>query len=103
MDTTEFSQGQYITAEVVKQSPTKTGIIIDEALGENTDFGVKLQCKVNFDGREKIWRLNRDSVKNMQTLSLDSKAWISTQVRFMVLNAKGKEIVVGVPMKNNIN
>jgi hypothetical protein len=99
METQEFSESKYLTAELVKNSPTKIATIIDEAKGEQTDFGEKLKCTIQLDGKEKIWRLNRDSVKNMQALGTDSKAWILTQVRLAVVTSKGKDIVLGFPVK----
>jgi hypothetical protein len=99
MNTEEYAESKYITAELVRNSPTKTAVIMDEAKGEQTDFGEKLQCTVQIDGKEKIWRLNRDSVKNMHQLSTDSKAWILAKVRLAVITSKGKDIVLGFPMK----
>jgi hypothetical protein len=98
MDTTIFSEGQYVTAEVVKSSPTKLAVVLDEALPQKTDYGESLQCRVNIDGKIKVWRLNRDSVKNMQALGVDSNTWVGSKVQLMVMTVKGKEQIIGMPI-----
>ena len=98
MDTTEFSEGQYLTAILVKNSPTKVCVVIDEAMPEKTEFGNKLQATVQLDGKMKIWRLNPDSVRNMHQISKDSKFWVGKQVQLLVTTSKGKEVVIGTPV-----
>jgi len=98
MDTTEFSEGKFITAELVKTSPTKVCVILDEAKPEETDFGEKLQVHVQIDQKNKIWRINRDSVKNMHKINTDSKFWIGKKVQLMTITMKGKETVIGLPV-----
>lgn len=98
MDTTEFSEGQYITAEVVKNSPSKLCVVIDEAKPERTEFGERLQVKVQLDQKTKIWRLNKDTVKNLHQFGVDSKFWVGKQVKLMVVTVKGKDCVIGVPV-----
>ena len=98
MDTTEWSEGKYITAEVVKSSPNKIAVIMDEAKPEKTDYGESLHVNVQFNGKYKIWRLNKDSVKNMHQIGTDSRSWINRKVQFNVISAKGKEVVLGFPV-----
>lgn len=98
MDTTEYSESKYITADVVKNSSSKIAVVIDEAKPQSSDYGDLLQCNVQVDGKNKIWRLNRDSVRNMHQISTDSKAWIGRKVQLMVITVKGKESVLGVPV-----
>jgi hypothetical protein len=98
MDTTEFSEGQFITPQLVIESPTRIGVIIDEATPEKTDYGMSLVCKVSIDTKIKKWRMNRDSVKNMRTLNTDSKFWIGKKVLFLTALIQGKERVIGSPV-----
>lgn len=96
MDTTEYAESKYLTADIVKNSPSRIGIITSEAKSEQTDFGEKLQCNVQIDGKTKIWRLNMDSVKNLHRISTNSKDWILTKVNFTLVSAKGKDVIIGV-------
>jgi len=98
MDATEFSEGQYVTSELVKASPTKVCVVIDEAKPEKTDYGESLHCKVQLDQKTKVWRLNRDSVRNMIRLGTDTRLWVGRKVTLMVVSVKGKEAVIGVPV-----
>lgn len=98
MDTTEFSEGQFVTPALVTQSQTKIGVVLSEATAEQTDYGKALCCNVSIDQKIKKWRMNRDSVKNMQQLGLDSKNWVSQKIRFIVVTAGGKEKIIGSPI-----
>jgi hypothetical protein len=98
MDTTEYSEGQFVTPAIVTSSPTKIGVVLSEAAPEKTDYGTALCCNVSIDQKIKKWRMNRDSVKNMQQLGLDSRNWVSRQIRFIVVTAGGKEKVIGSPI-----
>jgi hypothetical protein len=98
MDTTEFSEGKFITAELVKASPTKVCVVLDEAKPETTQFGESLFANVKIDGKNKVWRLNKDSVRNMHQIGIDSKSWIGRKVQLMTINVKGKETILGVPI-----
>jgi len=98
MDTTCFSEGQFVTPALVTASPTKIGVVLSEATPEKTDYGEQLVCNLSVDQKIKKWRMNRDSVKNMQQLGLDSRNWVSKRVRLSVLSVGGKERVIGVPI-----
>lgn len=97
METKEFLEGHYITVELVKDSPSKKSVVLTEAKGEETKFGNKLTCNVEIDGKEKVWRMNRDSVKNMRSICNDSFGWIGATVNFRIVSIGGKDSVVGIP------
>ena len=94
MDTTCFAEGDYITAELVKNSPTKKLVIVDEAKSVPTKFGDRLECTVSIDGKLKKWKLNQASVKNMHQVSVDSKFWVQQVVQLTV----DKDRVFGAPI-----
>lgn len=100
MDTTNFSEGQYITPELVNMSPSKQGVVLSEAVPTKTDYGEQLCCNVEIDRKIKTWRMNRDSVKNMQPLGSDSKNWVAMRIRFTVVTVNGKQRVIGMPIGN---
>ena len=98
MDTTNYSEGQFVTPLLVTQSPTKVGVVLSEARPEQTRFGEQLTTEVSIDAKIKSWNLNRDSVKNMQKLGVDSNLWVGKKVRFTVVTVSGKESVIGDPV-----
>jgi hypothetical protein len=103
MDTTAYSEGQFITPEFVKFSPTKIGVLLGEATPEETKYGKQLTVNVEIDRKIKVWNLNRDSVKNMQQLGIDSSAWVAKRVRFNVVSVGGKDRVIGNPIDLPLN
>ena len=98
MDTTNFSESAFVTPELVKNSASKILVVVDEAKGKESDFGEQLCCTVQIDGKTKTWRMNRESVKNMQALGSDSKFWIGKKVQLLVMSPRGKEQVFGTPI-----
>lgn len=98
MDTRDFAEGDYVTAELVKNSVTKKLVIVDEAKGVPTKFGDRLECTVSIDGKLKKWKLNQASVKNMHQISTDSKFWVSRAVQLMV----EKDKVIGTPILDQV-
>ena len=98
MDTTIYSEGQYITKEFVRASPTKIGVVLGEASPKDTKFGKQLSVNVEIDRKIKEWNLNKDSVKNMQQLGVDSMSWVSKRVLFSVISIGGKDRIIGTPI-----
>ena len=98
MDTQEFAEDRYVSVMVIRNSPTKTCVVIDEALPEKTDYGHSLVCNVSIDAKIKKWRLNKDSVKNMQALGANSSVWIGKKVSFTVVSVQGKDRIIGSPV-----
>jgi len=99
VDTTRASEGKYVNAEMVKDSPTKKAVIIDEGEYIEGDYGEKFQLTVELDGKQKIWSPNKDSIKNIQSeLGKDSKFWIGSIIRLAAMTVRGKQTVNGFVM-----
>ena len=100
MDTTQFAESDYITAEIVKASVSKTLVIIGEAKPEETEYGVKLLIPVEIDAKPKKYRPNKDSIKNMQDAwGVESKKWLGKKLGLSVHSIMGKDSVIAVPKK----
>lgn len=100
MDATQFAEGEYINADIVRHSPTKLIKILGAGKSENTEYGLKLTLPVKIDDKPKIWRPNRDSVRNIiNVFGKDTESWIGKQVDLSVITIMGKDSVVGVPRK----
>lgn len=98
MDTTERAEGNYWTAEVVKAMPTKIGVVIDEAIDRDTDFGKVFCCQVEIAGKVKFWKPNRASIKNMHQIDTDSRKWIGKKVLFVISSDKGRDRLIVSPI-----
>jgi len=100
MDTTQYAEGQFITPELVKQSPSKKVYIAADAKIVQGKFGDKLEVAVEMDGRPKTWGLNRSHVKALHVFGKDSKTWVNHWVKLVVVNIGGKEQIVAEPELN---
>lgn len=95
VDTTEAMESQYLTADIVKGSPTKKCVIVDGGSYEDTVFGTKrLTLKVSIDGKQKIWRPNRDSVKNLRTYGVDTTNWVGKTINLQIISIQGKDSII---------
>lgn len=99
MDVTAFSEGKYITKELVKSSTSKIATILNEGTQVNGNFGAQLQFEVEIDQRPKLWNPTQDHVKElMKAFGSDSTKWRSKQVAFVVVSVgSGKEKLVAMP------
>lgn len=98
VDTTKAMESDYLNVETVKNSQTKKIIIIDGGKYENTDYGSnKLTMRVSIDGMDKIWRPNRDSVKNLSTAwGRESNIWVQKIATLTIVSMNGKESIVAI-------
>ena|SRR3990167_3934214 len=100
MDATQYSESDYITADIVKASISKKAVIIGDAKTEETEYGVKLQLPIEIDGKKKNFRPNKDTVKNLiGSWKAETKAWIGKTIDLQVINILGKESVIGTAAK----
>lgn len=67
---------------------------------DENEFGKKLAVPVEIDGKTKIWRMNKLTLQNMAVLSMDTIKWLGCTVGLVILNVKGKDCVVGQPVKS---
>src|SRR3990167_8137035 len=100
MDATQYSESDYITAEIVKASTTRKIVIVGEAKTEETDYGIKLVLPVEIDGKKKSYRPNRDTVKHLiGAWKAETKAWIGKTVDLQVISILGKDSIIGTAAK----
>lgn len=97
VDASEYAESQYLTADIVRQSPTKTAVIIGEAKPEETDFGKKMTANIEIDGKRKIWRLNRDTVANLLEVNKETCNWNGITMGLEVKKLGGKDTIIGTP------
>ena len=96
VDTTKATEGKYVNADMIKNSPTKKGVIIDEGEFVEGQFGEKFQLTIELDGKQKVWSPNKDSLLNIHDkMGKDSKFWVGTIIKFRTTIVKGKHIVIG--------
>lgn len=103
VDSRKALESEYVTVDAVKNSKTKKLVIVHSGAYESTDWGERLTLRVNIDNKIKLWRPNRDSIKNMQEYGNMTEDWVNTVVDLSIVTMKGKEMVIGVPSRDNAN
>jgi len=95
VDATQYGESDFVTAQLIKDSKTRTAIVIGESNVEETDYGQKLTVPVEIDGKKKKYRPNKDSVKNLiERLGKETKGWLGQTFNFNIVTIMGKESVV---------
>ena len=102
VDIREAMESSFLTTELVKQSKNKKIVVVDTGSYEKTDFGNRLTLKVNFDGKIKTWRPNRETVENLQVYGQDSMDWLGKPFYLTVEKRNTKECIIGHPIKENV-
>lgn len=104
-DVNELVQSKWLTAQDVKESVTKTVVLLSEGLVEDATStkGEKykaLVVQVQLDGKlVKDWRVNRTSIKKLKEkfATADTKAWIGKPILLTtMLMQGGREGIVPV-------
>lgn len=99
VDATAAMEGKYVNADLVRQSPTKKCVFIDEGKYEDGDYGAKLHLTVEIDGKQKTWAPNKDTVKNIsEEYGTDTRNWIGKVIKLSIGKINGKDTVNGMPM-----
>lgn len=97
VDSTEATESEFVTAELVEQSETKKLAVVDPGKYEETDWGKRLTLGVNMDGKVKRWRMNKETAGYMQALGKDTIDWVGKVVSLSVELRSGKKSVIGKP------
>lgn len=100
VDSTKAMEGLYLNAASVERSPSKKIIILEEGEYQEVDYGKgteeRLTLKVEMDKHPKLWRPNKDSVKNIVrvTDSVNTKGWVGVVCDLGIITIQGKESVI---------
>ena len=99
VDVTQAMEGKYVNADLVRASPSKKCVIVDEGRYEDGDYGAKLHLNVEIDGKQKVWAPNKDSVKNIaEEYGTDSNKWVGKLIKLSIGKIQGKDTVNGIPI-----
>ena len=100
MDVTELL-GNNVTVEAVESSPTKQLVILSAgAMQLQPDGKNKMNILVEIDGKQKNWKPNRESLKNVSDKhGKESAAWIGKIISLSVgVSKNGMKMVIGRPI-----
>jgi hypothetical protein len=103
VDTTKAMESSYINADLVRESPSKKCVIIDEGNYTEGEYQgkkyEKFELHVQIDGKIKTWSPNKDTVKNIAAeCGRDSKLWVGQIIKLQIAKLNGKDSIVGMPI-----
>jgi hypothetical protein len=102
MDVTKLLESEYLSVQIVNESPSKTGVILSAGTEQPSKDGSykSLQVLIEIDGKNKLWRINRVSLKALSDkFGKQSEAFIGKAVCFSVVKqSNGKDGVLGNPV-----
>ena len=103
MGVIEKQLGEYLKGDYVKEKGiTKLKILTEAKDSDSKDFGVKLECKVSYDGMVKdspdTWSMNKTSRNALiDFLGADTKNWVNRIIPIeTAVTEKGRAIHVDV-------
>lgn len=99
VDTSKALETEYLKVEDVKSSEPahRRLVVINEGAYEQSDYGERLTLVVNFKGKEKKWKPNRDTINNLREWGADTKEWVGRPVALKIVRMKDKEMILGFP------
>lgn len=102
VDVSDELESKYVSVQVIKQSKSKLGVILGSGEYQECEFDkVKMQrltLPIELDKKQKIWRPNKDSLKNMAArYGNDTMHWLGKRILFQVVTVSGKELVIASP------
>lgn len=103
VDVTKAMESGYITVDLVRESPTKKCVVLDEGEYVQAEYKgekyEKLVLTVEIDMKRKKWSPNKDTLKNIsEEYGTDSIKWIGKLIKLSVGKHLGKDTVNGMPM-----
>lgn len=99
MDTKNLVESEYVSTELVNNSPTKTLVILSAGALTPDKFNEgqnRFQCLVEIDGQQKKYKPNKPTLKNLHAkYGTDSAAWVGKQVNLVITSMNGKITIIG--------
>jgi hypothetical protein len=98
MDVSKFLESDYVTVQFVKDSLSKTLVIVSPGAEESFKEKAGLTLAVQMDGKMKKWKTNKASLTALVAKhGKESSAYVGKTVSLTVQIVNGKESVIGVP------
>jgi hypothetical protein len=103
VDVSRAMESSYVDVDLVRESPTKKCVILDEGDYLIGDYQgkkyEKFELLVEIDKKQKKWCPNRDTVHNISAVhGKDSASWPGKIIMLQISKKNGKDIVLGLPL-----
>ena len=85
MDMTEFMEGKYLTVDLVEKSKDRKAYILTPGIREQGKFGQTATLMIDFNGIQKQWSPNKQSVKCLSDAwGVASEQWVGKRIEFTI-------------------
>ena len=104
VDVSKAMESSYLDVELVRESPTKKCVFLDEGEYVSKEYQgeryEKLEFLVEIDGKRKKWAPNKDTITNISNaFGKNSQSWIGRVVKLSIGTIKGRSVVYGMPIE----
>ena len=77
MDVTKYAESQYIKLDLIMEAPSKEITFLSAGEELKGQYGYKLEFRVSFNGKEKVYTPNMQSIKNLkEAWGAESNTWM---------------------------
>ena len=99
VDATKACESDFMTSDLVTNSPTKKVVIVSGGEYVTDKFGERLELKVTLDKKLKTWKPNRETCNNLKdAFGVETEAWMSKVILLTLKNTPKGPSIIGVPL-----
>lgn len=99
----KIMESEYITIDLIKESPTKRGVIIEAGELVKEEDKIKLIVLVDIDKQRKKYCPNKTSMRKISKVyGEQSEDWVGMIFDFSIETLKGKEAIICNPSTQGI-
>lgn len=98
MDVNDLIEGEYINVEMIEKATKKTGLILNSGEMEKNTFGEndgreeRFTLNLDFNGKLKKYRPNKDSLVNLaEAYGNDTNNWAEKMITFSIGSVAGQK------------
>ncbi len=100
VDATKACESDFMTSDLVTNSPTKKVVIVSGGEYVKDQFGDRLELKVTLDKKLKTWKPNRETCNNLKNaFGAETEGWMSKIVSLTLKNTPKGPSIIGVPFE----
>lgn len=106
VDVTEALESEFVTKDLVTDATEKKGVVTAGGSYETDEYdgkkNRKLTIGVDFNGKIKKYRPNKDGIKNLaRAWGNNTESWVGKTILFSVVTLQGQERIQALPSMEN--
>lgn len=103
MNIKEFIEGNFLSVEKVKSSPSKMITLLSSGEIKKMKDKEKLCFLVEMDGKRLEYYPNQTSLKNLaEAWGTEASVWVGKPIKLTTMTANNIEMVIAIPMEQKV-